>query len=253
MRRMSLQLSVHPNPQVPLAIAYQDASFLVVDKPAGVVTQPGEKHTRDTLMNGLFATHGKALQNIGKARDYGLVHRLDRPTSGLVVVALEQAAYDHLRAQFAERTIEKTYLALVHGAPRPPAGTEQSPIREIRRGGRKMAALDTGRGAQPAITRYETLVRAHGASLLACRPATGRLHQIRIHMAHRGCPVLGDGEYGRREAIDRSLGHRIGLHAAELRLTHPTTGKRLTVRAPLPADLLAACERLSIACPRKWR
>lgn len=253
MRAMSVQLSVHPNPHVSLALAYEDPAFVVVDKPAGVVTQPGEKHDRDTLLNGLFASHGKALQNIGKARDFGLVHRLDRPTSGLVIVALEQAAYDHLRAQFAGRTIEKTYLALVHGAPRPPSGTEQTPIREVRRGGRKVAALDGGRGAQPAVTRYETLVRGPVASLLACRPATGRLHQIRVHLAHRGCPVVGDGEYGRREAVDRSLGQRIGLHAAELRLVHPTTGQRLTVRAPLPADLLAACERLGVVCPRKWR
>lgn len=251
---MSVQLSVEPNDRLGLRYAYEDEHLLVVDKPAGVVTQPGRKHSRDTLLNAAFATHGKTLQNIGKARDYGLVHRLDRPTSGLVVVALTQESYDHLRGQFAERTVHKTYLALVHGAPNPPKGVERSPIREIRRGGRKRAALGDGRGAQPAETRYAVLVRARGVSLVECAPRSGRLHQIRVHLAHRGCPVIGDDEYGRRDGLDRALGkHRIGLHAARLALTHPATGKRLVVQSPVPDDLLAVFERLGLACPRAWR
>lgn len=251
MRRMTVQFSVTPNPAVPLSVVYEDPAFMVVDKPAGVVTQPGHKHTRDTLLNGVFATHGKALQNVGKARDFGLVHRLDRPTSGLVVVALEQDAYDHLRAQFAGRQIEKTYLALTHGAPQPQSGVMRAPIREVRQGGRKRAALGPGRGSKEAVTRYETLVRARGAALLSCRPETGRLHQIRAHLAQRGCPVMGDAEYG--PSADPRLRGRIGLHAASLRLIHPRTGRTMVINAPLPADLRAVCEGLALAVPRAWR
>ncbi len=251
MRAMTVQLSVAPNPKVPLSVVYEDPAFIVVDKPAGVVTQPGRKHTRDTLLNGVFASHGKSLQNVGKTRDFGLVHRLDRPTSGLVLVALEQDAYDHLRAQFAERRIKKTYLALVAGAPQPPSGAIRAPIREVRQQGRKRAVLGSGRGSKPAVTAYETLVRARGAALLLCRPETGRLHQIRAHLAQRGCPVLGDDEYGK--GLDPRLGRRIGLHAASLTLTHPTTGRTMIVTSPLPADLRAACDALALAVPRAWR
>lgn len=248
---MTVQLSVEPN-DIGLTYAYADDDLIVVDKPAGVVTQPGRKHTRDTLLNAVFSTHGKTLQNIGKTRDYGLVHRLDRPTSGLVVVALTQESYDHLRAQFAERKVNKTYLAWVHGSPTPPEGAVRAAIREARRGGRKQAVLGEGRGAKPAETRYRVLVRAKGVALVECQPKTGRLHQIRVHLAQRGSPVLGDREYGRRD--DRTLGkNRIGLHAARIELTHPRTGKRLTVQSPVPADLLAVCDRFALACPRAWR
>ncbi len=249
---MSVQLSVEPNPRLGLDYAYADDDLIVVDKPAGVVTQPGRKHTRDTLLNGAFATHGKALQNIGKGRDYGLVHRLDRPTSGLVVVGLTQAAYDHLRAQFAERTIEKTYLAWVHGAPQPPEGTVRAPIREQRRAGRKRAVLGKGRGAKPAETTYRVLTRSRGLALVECRPKTGRLHQIRVHLAQRGSPVVGDREYGRRD--DRSLGKfRIGLHAARLVLRHPASGARLTVQSPVPTDLRRFSEQQGLVIPKRWR
>lgn len=252
MSPMTAQLSVEPNPRVPLDYAFADETLVVVDKPAGVVTQPGRKHSRDTLLNGAFATYGAALQNIGKARDFGLVHRLDRPTSGLVVVALTQESYDHLRGQFAERAVQKTYLALVHGAPEPGEGTVRAPIREVTRNGRKQAALGKGRGAKPAETRYRVLTRARGVALVECQPKTGRLHQIRAHLAHRSCPVLGDREYGRSD--DRALGkNRIGLHAARLVLTHPASGHRLTVQSPLPADLRAACERLGLVIPKAWR
>lgn len=248
---MTVQLSVEPNPRLDLDHAYADDHFMVIDKPAGVVTQPGQKHSRDTLLNAAFATHGKALQNIGKARDYGLVHRLDRPTSGLVVVALTQEAYDHLRAQFAERTVAKTYLAWVHGSPTPPEGAVRAAIREERRRGRKTAVLGRGRGAKPAETRYRTVARSRGVALVECHPQTGRLHQIRVHLAQRGSPVIGDREYGRRD--DRDLGRRIGLHAARLELIHPATGARLTISSPVPADLRAFGERHGLALPRRWR
>lgn len=247
------QLTVFPNPRVRYTVMREDPAFVVVHKPAGVVTQPGRKHTRDTLLNGLFARYGKRLQNLGKARDFGLVHRLDRPTSGLVIVALTREAYDSLRGQFAERQVDKTYLAVVHGQLRPPVGTERAPIAERRVDGRKRAVLG-GRRAQPAVTRFEAVAHSKVASLVVCRPATGRLHQIRVHLNHRGCPVVGDGEYGRRTPLDRGLGkRRIALHAAALRVRHPVTGKAIETRSPLPDALKALLDQVGLACPRAWR
>lgn len=250
------QLSVHPNPDVPCRIVHTDEDFLVVDKPAGVVVQPGKKHTRDTLLNALFASHGKMLQNLGKKRDFGLIHRLDRPTSGLVVVGLTHRGYDGIRAQFESRSVRKVYLAGVHGAPRPLKGTERTPIREQRRGGRKRAVLG-GRHARRAVTRYETLVRARGISLLKCVIETGRLHQIRVHMAHRGSPVIGDRDYGPRDALDKDFARAVRgalcLHAAEIGFAHPVTGKRVRVRAPLPPAVVDFLNGRGLACPRRWR
>jgi 23S rRNA pseudouridine1911/1915/1917 synthase len=253
------QLSLLPNPRVPLRILHADPAFLVVHKPAGVVTQPGEGHTRDTLLNGLFATHGTVLQNIGKHRDFGLLHRLDRATSGLVVVALTAEAYDHLRAQFADRRIRKTYLALLHGAPYPLEGTERTPIWESREQGLKRARLGDHPAAQPAVTRYKTLIRTKGLSLVECHPETGRLHQIRAHMAHRGAPVVADDVYmgGRWDDVDHAFarlgGHPQFLHAARIELTHPTTGKRVTFTDPLPATWVAFLTAQGITCPKAWR
>ncbi len=253
------QLSLLPNRRVPLSILHADPAFLIVHKPAGVVTQPGEGHTRDTLLNGLFATHGTTLQNIGKHRDFGLLHRLDRATSGLVVVALTAEAYDHLRAQFADRRIRKTYLALLHGAPYPPEGTERTPIWESREQGIKRARLGEHPAAQPAVTRYKTLIRTKTLALVECHPETGRLHQIRAHMAHRGAPVVADDVYlgARWDAVDHAFarlgGHPQFLHAARIELTHPTTGKRVTFTDPLPAAWVAFLTEQGITCPRVWQ
>lgn len=254
---MAAQLSVEPNPAVPLRVVVEDPHFLVVDKPAGVVTQPGIGHALDTVLNGLFASHGLALQNLGKVRDFGLLHRLDKPTSGLLVVGLTIEGYDDIRRQFEQREVHKTYLALVHGAPQPADGTERSPLREVRRDGRKRAQVGAGRGAQDAVTRYRTLVRSKGISLIACEPRTGRLHQIRAHLAHRGCPVIGDRDYGPRGPLDKVFARHargaVGLHAAELRFSHPITRQMITARAPLPAGILAFCAEVGLACPRVWR
>lgn len=249
--------SYFPNPAVAHRIVLADPAFLCVYKAAGVVTQPGEGHDRDTLLNGLFASHGTTLQNLGRARDFGLVHRLDRTTSGLVLVALTPEAYTGLRAQFAERRVQKTYLAAVKGAPTPPTGTERTPLWESREDGRKRARLGEHDRAQPAVTRYKTLIRARGITLVECHPETGRLHQIRAHLAHRGCPLLGDREYGRIEELDRKFarhgGKNVFLHAAEIGFSHPITGKRITVRTPLPDAWVTFLAESGIACPRAWR
>jgi len=247
------QLSIHPNPEVPFTIIRETKDFLVVNKPSGVVTQPGKKHERDALLNGLFAQYGKSLQNLGKKRDFGLLHRLDRQTSGLVLVGLTPEGYDQLRIQFMERKIEKTYLALVHGCPQPAGDVETIPIREIRVNGRKRASLGGGRGAKEAITKYSVLAGTGRFTLVKCQPKTGRLHQIRVHMAHRGCPIVGDLDYGLKTTIDRRMGKKaICLHAAQLSFRHPITSKKLTLKSPVPHALEKAMGQVAIRCPRQW-
>ncbi|MCA9542768.1 MAG: RluA family pseudouridine synthase [Myxococcales bacterium] len=252
------QLSIPPNPGVRARTIHIDDDFIVVCKPAGLVTQPGHGHEHDALLNGLFATHGKQLQNLGKARDFGLLHRLDRPTSGLVLVGLTARGYDGLRAQFEARTLEKTYVTLVQGAPPAARGTVDLPIATVRRGGLKMARLGRSRGAKTAVTDYRVLAKAGGMSLVECQPRTGRLHQIRAHMAHLGCAVLGDRDYGPRSPLDADFRRACGknaifLHAGGLRFDHPVTGRRLTVVAPLPDELLAYLDARRVSCPRQWR
>jgi len=247
------QFSVPPNADVGFRVLRQTEHFLVIEKPAGLVTQPGRKHRHDALLNGLFAHFGKSLQNLGKKRDFGLLHRLDRPTSGLLLVGLTPQGYDGLREQFVDRMILKTYLALVHNTPQPPGGVEETPIREVRKNGRKRAVLDGGRGAKPASTKYSVLVKSSRFSLLKCQPKTGRLHQIRIHMAHRGCPIVGDREYGLRSPIDRRMGDdAICLHAAHLEFRHPVTGRRTSASSPIPQTMLSAIGQVGIKCPGKW-
>ena len=245
--------TVRPNPDVGFQLVRETKHFLIINKPAGLVTQPGRKHQWDSLLNGLFAHYGKALQNLGKKRDFGLLHRLDRPTSGLILVGLTIPGYDGLRQQFVDRLIGKTYLTLVHNTPQPPGGTEETPIREMRKGGRKRAILGYGRGAKEAVTKYGVIVHSGKFSLIKCQPKTGRLHQIRVHMAHRGCPVVGDTEYGKRTPIDRRMGEdALCLHAAQLDFRHPVSGKHVSANAPIPAAMLSAIGQVGITCPQKW-
>ena len=252
-----MQLSVEPNPRVPCRVVHSDPHFLVIDKPAGVVTQPGVGHQRDTLLNFAFAHHGKALQALGKARDYGLLHRLDRPTSGLVAVGLTREGYDALRARFVAREVFKRYVTLVHGAPRPRRGTIRDPLREARRGGRKLAVVGAHPRAKTAVTHYRPLASGRGLSLLECEIETGRLHQIRVHLAHRGCPVVGDRDYGRRSETDKTFARAtrkaIFLHAGELAFDHPVAGGRITTRVPLPERHRAFLADVGVDCPRSWR
>lgn len=236
--------SVRPNPDVPFEVCLHEADFLVVNKPAGVVTEPGKKHRHDSLLNGLFAQFGNLLQNLGAVRQWGLLHRLDRDTSGLVVVALRARAYDHLRRQFEERQVKKIYWAVVAGVPNPSQGVIQKPIREVA-AGRKKAVL--ARGGKPAITAYRVLESAGSVSLVEARPKTGRLHQIRVHFAEMGCPVLGDAEYGTEVPAPKAA--RLCLHAAAISFIHPAEPRRVTVRAPMPKDLTGVCKRFGLTPP----
>ncbi|HYE03499.1 MAG TPA: RluA family pseudouridine synthase [Phycisphaerales bacterium] len=250
-------LSVTPSEHVTFRVAYADDHLLVIDKRSGLATQPGKGHQDDTLLNGLFAAHGPRLQNLGAARDFGLLHRLDRDTSGLLVVGLSVRAYDALREAFAGRSVRKFYWAVCARAPKQPRGVLSLPIAETlpARDRPKLARVihgGAGRtrvpGAKPALTAYRVLqTAAGGAALLEARPLTGRLHQVRVHLEAIGCPILGDRFYaphGPRDAAPR-----LALHSHRLAFTHPVTGAPIDVRAPWPKDLRALLRRLGLERP----
>ena len=242
-----------PEPSLQPRVLLEVPGVLVVDKPAGVPTQPGRGHSDDTLLNGAFALRGDLLGALGSDRDWGLVHRLDRDVSGPVTLATTAEAYDALRAAFADRLVRKTYLALVRGTPPSSEGECSRAIREEIRG-RMKVGLCPQRGGETALTRWRTLVRHDGCTLLEVEPVTGRLHQIRVHMAALGCPVVGDRVY-RADAPPNTSplppGRRADpllLHAWRLEIPWPEApGGRLIATSPIPAEmteLAAAMARL---------
>ena len=238
------QYSISPNEHVDFAIRYADEDLLVVDKPSGVVTEPGKAHEHDSLLNGLFAQYGNLLQNLGEERTWGLLHRLDKDTSGLVLVALRTRAYDALRDQFEKRLVKKTYWAMVWGTPAPAQGVIQDPIAEII-GARKTAVIR--RDGKQAITAYKILQSSNNVSLVEARPKTGRLHQIRVHFAARGNQLLGDALYGGK--VKTPTVGRLCLHAAQLSFLHPTTGHRVNVSSPWPPALVKTARKLGLTLP----
>ncbi|HYE00706.1 MAG TPA: RluA family pseudouridine synthase [Alphaproteobacteria bacterium] len=236
-----------PRPQpMDLAIVYEDAALLVVDKPAGLVVHPAAGNPDGTLVNGLLAHCGASLSGIGGVARPGIVHRLDKDTSGLMVVAKSDAAHHGLAAQFADRTLSRTYQAVVWGLPNPTAGEVDAPIGRDPRDRQRMAVV--ARGGKHAVTRYRTLQRAGGrACLVECRLLTGRTHQIRVHLGHIGHPLVGDPLYGRRRipggikddpaATAVAAFPRQALHAVALTFRHPLTGETLQFASPLPQDI----------------
>lgn len=223
---------------IPLDVVYEDADLLVICKPRGMVVHPAPGHRSGTLVNALLV-HCRDLAGIGGALRPGLVHRLDRDTTGLLVVAKTEHAYRHLAAQLKRREMERRYLALVRGVP-PPEGTVDAPIGRDPRRRVRMAVVPDGR---PARTHFRVL-EAFGDryALLEARLETGRTHQIRVHLASIGHPVAGDPLYGGRAGELGLAGQ--ALHAYRLAFTHPRSGERLAFEAPLPADFAAALERL---------
>ncbi len=228
---------VEPEP-IPLTILYEDEDLLVVDKPAGMVVHPAHGHTSGTLVNALLA-YDPALAAVGGRWRAGIVHRLDKDTSGLLVIARSEPVRIALQAQFQQREVEKVYLALVEGDIQPPAGLIEAPVGRDRRRRKQMAVVQEGR---PARTAYRLLERLGGYSLLEVRPETGRTHQIRVHLAWLGYPVVGDTVYGRRR--QRLLRHRHFLHAHQLAFRHPRRDERMQFTAPLPEELARLLERL---------
>lgn len=231
-------LSIEPNERITFGVAHADDDVLVVEKPARVPTQPGKGHQTDTLMNGLFARFGNALQNMGRARDFGLLHRLDRDTSGLLIVALRPAAYDALREQFHARAVRKFYWAICAGAPRDPRGVIKLALAETQGGqentNRQKLAHVT-RAGKPAVTAYRVIDQSPMGCLIEARPVTGRLHQVRVHLEAIGCPILGDAFYGPKRA--RAAAPRLMLHAHRLVFTQPRTGEKLDVQTDWPRDM----------------
>ncbi len=231
---MESRFSIEPNERLRVPIAWQGEEALVADKPSGMASEPGKGQQSNTLMNALFALHGNLLQNMGEKRDFGLLHRLDRETSGLILVALRPRAYDALRKQFEERTIVKRYLAVVLGRPPREQGLIRKPLLEVTDEKKQKKSVVSGSG-KPAVTAYRVLSSKRGVSLVECRLGTGRLHQIRVHLAAVGCPVLGDGFYAPPEA--KKMAARLALHAHMLAFNDPTSGEKVVVRSDVPGDL----------------
>jgi 23S rRNA pseudouridine1911/1915/1917 synthase len=228
---------------MPLDVLFEDAAMLVLNKPAGLVVHPAAGHERGTLVNALLH-HCEDLTGIGGERRPGIVHRLDKDTSGVMVVAKSEAAMAALTRQFKQRQVRKEYVALVRGRVEPPCGTVETLIGRHPTDRKKMSTR-AARGRQ-AVSHYET-VEAFGdeASCLRVRIETGRTHQIRVHMAHLGHAVLGDAVYGRtRQLADGTPVARQLLHAARLSLAHPVSGAPLEFDAPLPADMQAVIQQL---------
>lgn len=247
-----------PNHGMPLRTLLEDPAFVVIEKPAGTVSEPGLGHADDSVMNAAFARWGAELAPLGEARDHGLVHRLDRDTGGAMVVARSAAAYDALRAQFEARTVGKRYLALVEGKPPRGEGLADRALEEVRRGDMKVSIVNRRGGGRPARTRWRTVGHAGGRTLLDVEIETGRLHQIRAHMADLGCPVVGDRVYRvdlppNTGSAPRGKGPTLALHAWELSFAHPATGARVCVRAPIPEAFLALVAACGIVLPREMR
>jgi 23S rRNA pseudouridine1911/1915/1917 synthase len=213
-----------------LDILFEDDDLLVLNKPAGLVVHPGAGQQTGTLVNALLA-HCKNLSGIGGKERPGIVHRLDKETSGVLVVAKNDAAHRALCKQFAERTTGKTYLALVAGTPRKSSGTIEAPIARHPVHRKKMSVAR--RGGRSAKTEYRVVRSGSDRSLVECMIHTGRTHQIRVHLHHLGHPVLGDKLYAGKRAGDFP---RQMLHAWKLTFTHPHSGEHMTFEAPIPAD-----------------
>jgi 23S rRNA pseudouridine1911/1915/1917 synthase len=239
-----------PEPQaMALNIVYEDDQLLVLDKPAGLVVHPAPGNPDHTLVNALLAHCGESLAGIGGVKRPGIVHRIDKDTSGLMVVAKTDLAHQKLSADFAAHSLTRAYLAVVRGVPSPRDGTIAARIGRSRANRKKMGIV-TG-GGKEAVTHYH-VQRALGlrASLIECRLATGRTHQIRVHLTHIGHPLIGDQTYGRIRAsgLPEAARHfpRQALHAYLIGFNHPVSDEYLEFSSPLPADmvaLIAALER----------
>ncbi|RME83651.1 MAG: RluA family pseudouridine synthase [Caldilineae bacterium] len=226
---------------IPLTILYEDADMLAVDKPAGMVVHPAPGHERGTLVHAVLH-HCPDLQGVGGVRRPGIVHRLDKDTSGLILVAKHDRAHRYLQAQFKARTVEKTYLALVLGHIEAPKGRIEAPLGRHPRHRKKMAVTSSEKGRQ-AITEFEILGYYGPTTFIAAHPLTGRTHQIRVHMASIGHPLVGDTVYGPRRDSYR-LGRHF-LHAHRLCVDRPADGARLELVSPLPPDLEALLHQLA--------
>ena len=231
---------------LPLTLLYQDDAILVLDKPPGMAVHPGAGVRTGTLAGALLHASAGRLSTLGGPERPGIVHRLDKDTTGVMVVARTDAAHRDLARQFHDRVVSKRYLALVEGTPPAASGLIDKPLGRHPKDRKKMAVVEGGRASTTAWEVAEPLGRRH--ALILCKPETGRTHQIRVHLKSIGCPILADATYGREgfrlpDAAEPLL-ERQALHAAQLSFDHPTTRQRLTFKAPLPPDMQATLDAL---------
>ena len=240
--------------EIPLEVVYEDAAFTVVNKPAGMVTHPAKGHWSGTLVNAL-QFHFDTLSTVGGENRPGIVHRLDRDTTGLLIVAKDDLAHRKLALQFEQRTIHKEYVALVSGTPERDSDYVERTIGFHPTNREKMAIRNPEDGGKEAVTFYQVLERFRGYALVRCKPTTGRTHQIRVHLAHVGLPIIADKLYSGRDRLtladlmpddcsETLLINRQALHAHTLRLEHPLTGEPLEFVAPLPTDMAGTLQAL---------
>ena len=232
----------HNVPQdIPLRVIFEDEHLLVVDKPAGLVVHPAAGNRDGTLVNALLHHCRGSLSGIGGVARPGIVHRIDKDTSGLLVVAKTDVAHEGLAKQFAAHSIDRRYLAIVSGVPKASEGTIDAPLARSAANRKKIAIVAGGRGKR-AVTHWKRLTVLSDAALAECRLETGRTHQVRVHMASIGHPLLGDSVYGGIPKTHRRLlndlgFHRQALHAAELGFVHPVTKRRLSFASAMPPDM----------------
>ena len=235
---------VLPDPQpldavpqnIPLDVVYEDSDVIVVNKPAGMVVHPAPGHPDGTLVNALLYHCGGSLSGINGAFRPGIVHRIDRDTTGLIIAAKNDAAHQKLAEQLQDHTLARIYRCLITGAPRDEAGTIDASVGRSARDRKKMAVTSSGR---PAVTHWKIIERLRGAADMECRLETGRTHQIRVHMAYIGHPVLGDPVYS--VPVPGLTGQC--LHAIGLQFVHPRTGEMIRLSCPLPEEFLRAREK----------
>jgi 23S rRNA pseudouridine1911/1915/1917 synthase len=229
---------------IPLEIVFEDEDVIVINKPAGLVVHPAAGNWDGTLVNALLWHRGEELSGIGGEQRPGIVHRLDKETSGLMVVAKNDLAHRNLTSQFSDRQLSRTYLALVWGVPEPRQGRIEAPVGRDPKNRKRMAVLRVG--GKDAITDYvvEKVLAAGQMALVRCKLLTGRTHQIRVHMAHIRCPIAGDQVYGGRRKNALEGFSRQALHAAELDFAHPKSGKLMHFEAGLPEDFANLLERV---------
>ena len=228
-----------PPQDIPLDVVYEDDDVIVVNKPTGLVVHPAPGHPDGTLVNALLHHCGDSLSGIGGEKRPGIVHRIDRDTSGLIIAAKHAAAHLALSAQLKDHSLSRTYECLVTGNMKQDSGTVDAPIGRSSADRKKMAVVPTGRRA---VTHWEVVARYPGVTHLRCRLETGRTHQIRVHMAYIGHPILGDTVYGAKKPVPGLTGQC--LHAAGLRFVHPRTGEPVELHCPLPPEFTAMLQKL---------
>ena len=228
-----------PPQDIPLDVVYEDDDVIVVNKPTGLVVHPAPGHPDGTLVNALLHHCGDSLSGIGGEKRPGIVHRIDRDTSGLIIAAKNDAAHLALSAQLKDHSLSRTYECLVTGNMKQDSGTVDAPIGRSSADRKKMAVVPTGRRA---VTHWEVVARYPGVTHLRCRLETGRTHQIRVHIAYIGHPLLGDTVYCAKKPVPGLTGQC--LHATGLRFIHPRTGEPVELHCPLPPEFTAMLQKL---------